>query len=274
MQSRFIRVTIYSLLILCCTAVASAQNEPAPIEDNSFLVEEAYNQEPGVVQHISTLRRDRNGDFGFMFTQELPISSQRHQFSYTLPAFRAGDFEGGRGLGDVLLNYRFQIVDNHRIAVAPRATLVLPTGDKAEGLSAGGAGFQFNVPVSTKLPRRLVAHTNAGATFTPRSRNAAGERAATQDYAFGQSFVWLARLRFNLLVEALYENTESVTGAGATERDHAVTLNPGVRWAHNLRSGLQIVPGISVPLGVGAGRGERGIFFYLSFEHSFKRGSK
>lgn len=274
MQSRFICATINLILVLCCTAVANAQNETARIEDNSFLVEEAYNQEPGVIQHINTLRRDRNGDFGFTFTQEIPISSRRHQFSYTLPAFRAGDFEGGRGLGDVLLNYRFQIVDNDRVAVAPRATLVLPTGDEAEGLSAGGAGFQFNVPVSTKLPRRLVAHTNAGATFTPRARNGVGEQAATQDYAFGQSLVWLARPRFNVLVEALYENTESVTGAGVTERDDAFTLNPGVRWAHNFRSGLQIVPGISVPLGIGAGGGERGIFFYLSFEHSFKRQSK
>ena len=34
---------------------------PAPpgIADNSFLIEEAYNQEHGVVQHISTLRLQR-----------------------------------------------------------------------------------------------------------------------------------------------------------------------------------------------------------------------
>jgi len=30
---------------------------PAAIEDNSFLIEEAYNQEAGVVQHISTFAR-------------------------------------------------------------------------------------------------------------------------------------------------------------------------------------------------------------------------
>ena len=35
------------------TVTASAQQEPIEvIEDNSFLIEEAYNQEPGVVQHI------------------------------------------------------------------------------------------------------------------------------------------------------------------------------------------------------------------------------
>ena len=31
--------------------------ETPPIQDNSFLVEEAYNQERGVVQHISTFSR-------------------------------------------------------------------------------------------------------------------------------------------------------------------------------------------------------------------------
>ena len=256
-------------------AVGGGQvNEPAPIEDNSFLVEEAYNQEAGVIQHVSTFQRDRNGDFGFTFTQEIPVFSQRHQFSYTLPAFRAGDPDGGRGLGDVLLNYRFQIVDNDRIAVAPRATLVLPTGDEAEGLSTGGVGFQFNMPVSTKLSRRFVMHTNAGATFTPSAYNGAGERAATQDYFFGQSLVWLARPRFNVLLEAVYEGTESVISKDATERDNAFTLNPGVRWAYNFRNGLQIVPGISIPIGVGPSRAERGVFFYLSFEHPFKKQSR
>lgn len=261
--------------ITLAVAVTGGQvSEPTPISDNSFLIEEAYNQEAGVIQHISTFQRDRNGDFGFTFTQEIPIPSQRHQFSYTLPAFRAGDTDGGRGLGDVLLNYRFQIVDNDRIAIAPRATVVLPTGDEAEGVGTGGAGFQFNIPVSTKLSRHFVAHTNAGATFTPRGRNMTGERAATQDYFFGQSFVWLARPRFNVLLEALYEGTESVISKDATERDNAFTLNPGVRWAYNFRNGLQIVPGISIPIGVGPSRGERGVFFYLSFEHPFKKQSR
>lgn len=270
------------LIFFLCVFQAKAQepsatptaDEPTPIADNSFLIEEAYNQEAGVIQHINTFRRDRNGDFEFTFTQEIPVFSQRHQFSYTLPAFRAGDSDGGRGLGDVLLNYRFQIVDNDRIAIAPRATLVLPTGDEREGLGAGGTGFQFNVPISTKLSRRFVAHTNAGATFIPRAQGDSGERSATQNYLFGQSLVWLARPRFNVLLEALYEDTESVIGADVTERDNAFTLNPGVRWAHNFRNGLQIVPGISVPLGVGQSRGERGVFFYLSFEHPFKKQSR
>src|SRR6476660_8917897 len=67
--------------------------EPRPIEvieDNSFLIEEAYNQEPGVVQHIfqsvySSGPRQRG--WAFAFTQEWPIGGQDHQFSYTVPGW-------------------------------------------------------------------------------------------------------------------------------------------------------------------------------------------
>ena len=58
------------------------------IQDNSFFIEEAYNQEPGVVQHIFNLAIDfTNGsrEIAPSFTQEWPVFSQTHQFSYTIP---------------------------------------------------------------------------------------------------------------------------------------------------------------------------------------------
>ena len=49
---------------------ASAMPEN-PIQDNSFLAEEAYNQEPGVVQHIQTFMRMWNSKtWTYSFTQE------------------------------------------------------------------------------------------------------------------------------------------------------------------------------------------------------------
>lgn len=245
--------------------------EPAPIADNSFLIEEAYNQEAGVVQHVSTFSRTRDGDFQFSFTQEFPFFDERHQLSYTLPAARAAASDGGRGVGDIALNYRYQLVSNKRVAVAPRASLLLPTGDEGEGLGAGNVGIQFNLPISARVSRRFVAHSNAGATFTPRARNGAGDRAGTRGYNLGQSLVWLARPRFNVLVEGVWNRTELVVGANLKDRSDSLTVNPGVRWSHNFRSGLQIVPGISIPIGVGSSRGERGVFFYLSFEHPFRK---
>jgi hypothetical protein len=83
--------------------------------------------------------------------------------------------------------------------------------------------------------------------------------------------VWLAAPRFNVLVEAVWNNAATVTGFRQTKRENEVLINPGVRWAHNFKNGLQIVPGVAVPIGVGPSRGMRGIFFYLSFEHPLKK---
>jgi hypothetical protein len=41
----------------------------------------------------------------------------------------------------------------------------------------------------------------------------------------------------------------------------------GVRFAINFKSGLQIVPGLFMPVGVGPSKGEYGGLAYLSFEH-------
>ncbi len=50
---------------------SSARATDAPIQDNSFLIEEAYNQEAGVIQHISTFERDlETHDWLYAFTQE------------------------------------------------------------------------------------------------------------------------------------------------------------------------------------------------------------
>ena len=77
-----------AVIVACALATsATAGEDPRPaagIQDNSFLIEEAYNQEPGVVQHISSLR-GQGGELFFNFTQEWPVLSQRHQFSYTVP---------------------------------------------------------------------------------------------------------------------------------------------------------------------------------------------
>src|SRR5690349_21260072 len=98
----------------------TASNPPSaqPIErnvdgimDNSFLVEEAYNQEAGVVQHIFTAAYsvDQLGGpddkiWNLTFTQEWPVFSQTHQFSYTVPYSysRSGGLSDD-GFGDVLL---------------------------------------------------------------------------------------------------------------------------------------------------------------------------
>ena len=271
----------YALLLALCATTAVAQEppgrgeRPVPIQDNSFLVEEAYNQGPGIVQHISTFARStRGGGWGYAFTQEWPVPGQRHQLSYTLPISRTdGDGSARYGLGDVAVNYRYQIggEEGDATAFAPRVTLVLPTGASTRGFGAGGTGMQINLPFSAELPASLVAHSNAGATYTPRARDPLGNVARAVDYGLGQSVIWLAHPKLNLMLEGVWTRVAEVIGPGRTERSTEVLLSPGIRGALDLPSGLQIVPGIAFPIGVGPSRGERSVFVYLSFEHPFHR---
>ncbi|MBL8124769.1 MAG: hypothetical protein KIT61_04475 [Pyrinomonadaceae bacterium] len=253
-------------LALVVSALFGSVFSQGPIEDNSFLIEEAYNQEKGVIQYISTFHVQRNGDLGYSFTNEMPIKVQRHQFSYTVNVARVGNFNG---FGDTYINYRYQITglkEEDKIAVAPRISLILPTGNYRRETGTGAVGYQANLPVSVTHSKKIVTHWNAGATYTPRARNPAGDRANIKGFNLGQSTVYLAKPTFNVLFETVWNYNESVIGPQRTAGEYSLLLNPGIRWAHNLKSGLQIVPGISVPIGVGPSGGDRGVFIYLSFE--------
>jgi hypothetical protein len=249
----------------------ASEPQPAAIEDNSFLMEEAYNQEPGVVQHISTFARQRGTHaWAYTFTQEWPLFSQRHQLSYTVPIVSGGRGTGS-GVGDIALHYRYQLADGTRsgVAVAPRFSLLLATGDERRGRGAGGPGLQVNLPVSVEHSPRVVTHWNAGATFRPSARNTVGDEGKTRGYNLGGSLIWLARPLFNFMLEAVWARDEEVTGPGERLPYRLFYISPGVRGAVNFRSGLQIVPGIAVPIGVGPSSGDRQVFLYLSFEHPF-----
>jgi hypothetical protein len=243
---------------------------PEPIRDNSFLLEEAYNQEAGVVQHITTFQRVRSEGWALSFTQEWPFRTVRNQVSYTLAALEPAT--EGPGFGDFALHYRHQLVgaDDPRVALAPRVSVLFPFGDAGKGLGAGGPGLQVNVPLSVELPGGFVTHVNFGATHLFDARNEAGDEADLTLFNVGQSVVWHARPRFDVLLEAVFLSGERVVSPGATEDEQALVLSPGIRWAHDI-GGLQIVPGIAAPIGVGPSSGERAVFLYLSFEHPFGR---
>jgi hypothetical protein len=118
-------------------------------------------------------------------------------------------------------------------------------------------------PVSAMLGKSLVTHTNLGATIVSGARN--GDARA---YTLGQSLVWLAHPSVNVMLEALYVHGEGGPDGGSGD---AVTISPGLRFALDLPGGLQVVPGIAVPLGVGRSAGQKAVLFYLSFEHPFTK---
>lgn len=262
------------LLLLVFPGVLFGQsNDPEPsIEDNSFLIEEAYNQEYGVVQHIQTFARDfTTRDYVYAFSQEWPFDPDpRHQFSYTLLASRSGDLpSSGAGFGDIFLNYRFQLVKNERLAFAPRASFIVPTGDSTKGHGFGGPGFQTNWALSFRALQKLTMHSNAGWTIVPNAKNTSNQQATVNAFNLGQSFIWLAKPRFNVLLETVYVAIDDIILPDKTQRAHDVIMNPGVRWAYNFKNGTQIVPGVSIPTGVGPSAGSAGLLFYLSIEHPF-----
>jgi len=130
---------------------------------------------------------------------------------------------------------------------------------------------QTSLPLSVVLAKKLVSHWNAGATFFPHAQDASGESSATAGYNFGQSFIWLTTARFNVMMETVFVRSQTVVASNQTEWTSSLFLSPGIRWAFNFKNGLQIVPGIGVPLGIRPSAGERAVFLYLSFEHPFRK---
>lgn len=251
-----------AVLLLLAAAPALAAQEPAPIEDNSFIIEEAYNQEPRVVQHLFTHERT-DGAWAAAFGQEWPVGSLRHQLSYELTLVDVGL---GAGIGDGAVNYRYQLVggEGRNLHVAPRVSALLPLGSRDEGRGTGAAGAELNIPVSISVHPRLVLHANAGSTVLPSVDGPAGESATLTHYHAGGSMVFLAAPWINLLVESLWLSEQGF-GASGVERESRVLLNPGVRFA--LQAGaVQVVPGASVIIDPD---GDEALFLYLSAEHPF-----
>lgn len=261
-------IGLFALAISTCIAPAISQ-DAEPISDNSFLIEEAYNQEPGVVQHINTWQwnhEDKSWDY--TFTQEWPVFVQDHQFSYTIPVSHVTDPDH-TGFGDIGLNYRYQAVFTDTIAFSPRLSLLLPSGDQDRGLGTGTVGYQANLPFSAVLSKNFVTHWNFGVTVNPDEHDSDGNSASTVGYNYGASIVYLTTPELNFLVEAVGTTSEIVTADDSAESEDTFVINPGVRFALNFDSGLQIVPGLAFPIGVGPSAGEFSVFTYLSFEHSF-----
>jgi DtxR family Mn-dependent transcriptional regulator len=245
---------------------SDASRRPWEITDNSFLVEEAFNQDAGVVQNIFGIYAPGDGSWVSAFTQEWPLLVHAHQLSYTV-AF--GGNESNSGISDVLVHYRFQLWDEagRRPAFSPRVSLIVPTGSATNGLGNGNPGWEFNLPFSKQV-RNLYLHWNAGVTHLPRAEgvNASHNLVTPRIAASG---IWRARPMFNVMLESLFEWPEDVAGA-STDRGYATTLIPGFRSGWNLGDAQAIV-GVGVPVSFASGTRDAGVFGYFSYELPFSR---
>jgi hypothetical protein len=265
------------------SVVDAAEKRPIDIiEDNSFLIEEAYNQEPGVVQHIfnaSYNNDSRARGWSFSFTQEWPVFSQDHEFSYTIPSSRLKD-AGDRiyGIGDILLNYRYQALEEGDLlpAFAPRFSLILPTGNRDRSTGDGVVGYQWNLPFSKKLGSLFAMHVNFGLTYLPGVRARLGGSTAPLSskhslvsYNLGASGIFALFPRLHLMLEWLGTFEESINESGRSARDFAPVISPGLRAAVVNEEKLQIVIGAAMPVGLNRKADNHGAFLYLSIEHDF-----
>ena len=269
-MGRRTRWAVWAVVLLA--GAARAEDAPAKIRDNLFLLEEAYNQEPGVIQHIqSFVFEPKSKDWSYSFTEEWPAPTDRNQLSITVPALRIGTGANAEAaIGDVMLNYRVQAMGLGgvgRLAIAPRLSLTLPTGDYRTGAGRGALGVQLNLPVSLELGDHLVSHLNAGVTVTPAARAPGGYSQTAVDANAGLALVWLLAPWLNPLVEVVYLSGEEIRDDLTTARSSTVVINPGVRAAITFRNGLQIVPGLSAPIQLAETGVSFSVLAYLSFEH-------
>jgi hypothetical protein len=242
-----------ALTLLFVGTRVDAQGTGAPdpsrkweIVDNSFLVEESFNQERGVVQNIFTWTRGHHGEWDANFTQEWPAPGIRHQLSYSIPVSSTGE---ATGIGDVLLNYRFQLAEEtaDRPAISPRLSVVLPTGRESAGLGGGTTGLDMNLPVSKQFGD-FYLHVNAGYTWLPDVQR------TTRLAASG---IWRVAPMLNLMLESVLEVGDSFT------------LSPGFRRGWNFGA-RQFVVGLAAPVTRAEGRSTAALLTYLSYELPFR----
>lgn len=247
---------------------AAAQTPPAPVKpepfqilDNSFFVEEAFNQEARIVQNIfGATRQDRA--WQMTFTQEWPVPAIRHQLSYTIGA---DTLTGDLGVSDTYLNYRFQVMEEGagHPAFAPRLSAIVPTGRTLAG--EGFGGMQVNLPFS-KQHEDFYFHWNGGFTWRPR-----GARPDLFTPALAGSVIYRLRPMLNLMLESVLTFDADDNDQGGVQRTTTFTLSPGFRTGWNLDDETQIVVGLAMPITFANGKEAVGAFGYFSYELPFKR---
>jgi hypothetical protein len=246
---------------------ASPAPEPSfGITDNSFLLEEAFNQDPGVFQSIFGWTREDTGEWEGSFTQEWPLGGMTHQFSYTIP------FSGGSALSthvdSVVLNYRYQALQEgpRRPAFSPRLGLMLPTGRESD--RSDHTGVQVNLPFS-KRAGDVYLHGNAGLSWIDGVEIGNGSRTDFTSPFLAASAIWRTTTMFHVMLENVIEWAESIDETGGVVRQRTVTVMPGFRGGWNVGDG-QIVLGLAMPIATADADTSVGVLTYFSYEGPFK----
>ena len=195
------------LLLLVVSSAARAQAaRPFEITDNSFLVEEAFNQEAGIFQNIATFRMNARDELGHEL--HAGVAAVQPSASDLLhDPLRGSDRRSGRRRRNDPLSH--PAADRGR---RNAGVLAAHLPDRAErqrdrGLGNGSAGWQVNLPFSEQAGDTYL-HWNVGGDpavdglFTPHA---------------GASAIWRARPMVNVMLETMIQ------------RKNGFTVSPGAR---------------------------------------------
>ncbi len=255
-----------ALLLIGASAAPAQQRaldprRPFEISDNSFLVEEAFNQEAGVFQNIMLMQHPGAGEWSFEFTQEWPLGGQRHQLSYTVPveAIRppgVEDYDVARGT--IALHYRYQLSteSGSGVAISPRVSVLVP-----RKRISNHPGLQFNLPVSKQFANMYV-HANGGVTV-----EGVGSGGAAARWHAAGSLIYRAWPMVHVMLESVYRANEHETEAG---REDGWLVAPGLRGGFNLGD-HQLVLGAAIPVGLLNEYDTQDFIAYISYELPFMR---
>ena len=134
------------------------------------------------------------------------------------------------GIGDIALNYRYQLLEEGpgRPAMSPRVSLLIPSGDQSRGLGVSGWGLQFNLPVSKQVGD-FYFHGNAGFSWRPNADSDVFPSASlvpAPDVTLFTPFVagsTIYRLRpmVNLMLESVFAWQDDVVAPGRARASSA-----------------------------------------------------
>lgn len=257
------------IIVFMATSTLFAQE--SGIRDNSFLVEEAFNQEPGEMQHI----------FNFIFGLHNEDIEAAHTTEFSLYRKQLQGAVSGSFSNDqvtlsesvVGLHLRYQFLDDPSFASAFRLAGLTDLSIKDE------FEFQSNLSMSIPIALRWIVHANVGLTYVDFGNASIVDAFGSGNYrrsdyqwnhTAGGSAIYALDQNFHLMIEYVFNRSIDYSSGYSTSRFTTDTgiINPGFRYAINLISGSQWVIGAGVPIGVmESNRDDRQLFIYLSFEH-------
>jgi hypothetical protein len=282
--SRFTRVLFPLLALLWGSGLAAqiAPGGPAEwtevLQDNSFLVNEAYNQDPDQVQHVLTGWHFPNASVWLLtFDDQWPVGGEKHQMDLFVPYGSQGAIDP-HGFGDLQIGYQYQARlqgEGSAFSMAPGVKLSLPTGSWTKGLGLGGPGVLVSLPISRRLSQHVEVHFNLGGSWFPTAKTlgASGEtlRGSLATLSEGASIVIHVNPTLNLSLEAVGGQAEALGESGKKLWGSTAFLSPGVAYAINFKSGAQLTLGAAVPFGLDRQSPNSSLFLYVSLEHNFRK---